>query len=208
MTIGTLSYAKAAQEGIRMAFICDGYPEVQVSKEKFTNIQRAIGGQVDGLPEEGFSPRLIDMYWTKGDAVVVCLDKETRDWLANNLPTLRTCEGPRLKIVGLDALPTYTYKRVVAWLLGPVEDTGRYLHWLHRLNWGLDTDNWRVYECKEEPSGVRLVLSIESKSITALERLGWQPFSGVGHAAFSLLSVKPERKKKWRWRKRRRRRPN
>jgi hypothetical protein len=113
--------------------------------------------------------------------------------LANNIPTLRACEGSRLKKVGLDALPTY--KRVVAWLLGPAEDIRRYLQWFHRLNQGLDTDNWRVYQRKEEPNRVHLVLNVDSKYTTALERLGWRPFSGVGHAAFSLLGVNLEGKK-------------
>jgi hypothetical protein len=66
---------------------------------------------------------------------------------------------------------------------------------LHRLNWGLDTGNWRVYERKEEPNGVHLVLSIDTASVTVLEGLRWRPFSGVGQAAFSLLGVKPGGKK-------------
>jgi hypothetical protein len=59
----------------------------------------------------------------------------------------------------------------------------------------LETDNWRVYESKEESNGVRLVLSVESKSIAALEKLSWGPFSGVGRATFSLLGAKAEGKK-------------
>ena len=103
-----------------------------------------------------------------------------------------------------------TYKRVVAWFLGPVEDTERYLLRLRRLNWGLDTGIWRVCERREEPHGVRLVLSIDTASITVLEGLRWRPFSGVGQAVFSLLGPKPEGRKweetKKRWK--RRRRPN
>ena len=113
--------------------------------------------------------------------------------MTSNIPTLRAWEGSRLKMVGLDALPTYT--RVVAWFLGPVEDTAISAMAQQVEQGGLDTDNWRVYEHKEEPNGVRLLLSIDSKSIIALERLRWRPFSGVGHAAFSLLGVKPEGKK-------------
>jgi len=124
-TTGQLSYAIAAQEGIWMATVCEGYPEDQVSKGNFNNIQQAIGGLVDELPEVGFTPRLIDMFWTKGAAIVVCQDEETTDWLASHIPTLRAWEDSRLKMVGLDALPTC--KRVVTWFLGPVEDTGRYL---------------------------------------------------------------------------------
>jgi hypothetical protein len=71
---------------------------------------------VDGLPEEGFTPRLIDIYWTKGAAVVVCQDKETRDWLASSVPNLKAWEGSKLKVVGLEALPTY--RIVLAWLPG------------------------------------------------------------------------------------------
>jgi hypothetical protein len=78
-TLETLSYAKAVQEYIRLGIVCDVYPEVQVSKENLTNIQQNFGGLVNRLPKEGFISRLIDMYWTKGVAIAVCLDEETRD---------------------------------------------------------------------------------------------------------------------------------
>ena len=61
---------------------------------------------MDELPEEGFTPRLVDSYWAKGAAIMVCLEA-TKDWMASRLPTLESWEGSRLKIVGLDALPTY-----------------------------------------------------------------------------------------------------
>ena len=88
----------------------------------------------------------------------------TKDWLAARVPTLVAWEASRLKLVGLDALPTY--KRVVAWFLGPAEDAERYLLRLRRLNQGLDTRHWRVYERTEESNGVRLVLSIDEASVT------------------------------------------
>jgi hypothetical protein len=96
--------------------------------------------------------------------------------------------------MGLDAL--HTYKRVVAWFPGLVENTGRYLQRLRRLNRGLDTDNCKVYELKEEPNEVRLMLIIDSTCIKALEMLGWRQFNGVDRANFSSLGIKPERKKK------------
>ena len=101
--------------------------------------------------------------------------------------------GSRLKLVGLDALPTY--KRVVAWFPGPEEDAEWNLLWLHRLNQGLDTRQWRVYELREESNRVRRVLSIDAASVTVLEKQRWRPFSGVGQATFSLLGAKPEGKK-------------
>jgi len=108
--------------------VCENYLESQISKENFTDIQRAISQLVDELPEEGFTPKLVDFYWAKGAAIMVCHDEMTKDWLAARVSTPVAWEGSRLKTVGLDALPTY--KRVVAWFLGPVEDAEHYLLWL------------------------------------------------------------------------------
>jgi hypothetical protein len=102
-------------------------------------------------------------------------------------------EGSKLKVVGLKALPTF--KRVAAWIPGPVEDTNTFLRRLRRLNRGLETAHWRVYECREESNGVRLVLSIDQDSVAMLECLQWKPFSGVARAVFSILGAKPQEKR-------------
>jgi DNA polymerase IIIc chi subunit len=68
-----------------MAIICDGYPKVQVFKDNFVSIQQAITRLVDGLLEEGFTPRLVETYWAKGAAIVVCQDEETRDRLGSEV---------------------------------------------------------------------------------------------------------------------------
>jgi hypothetical protein len=64
--------------------------------ENFVSIQRAIGGLVYGFPEGEFNPKLIDTYWAKGVAIVVCQDEETRDWLGSKVLTLTAWEGSRL----------------------------------------------------------------------------------------------------------------
>ena len=89
-----------------MVVVCENYLESQISKENFTDIQRAIGRLMDELPEEGFTRRLVDSYWAKRAANMVCHDKLTKDWLAARVPTLVAWEGSRLRLVGLDALPT------------------------------------------------------------------------------------------------------
>jgi hypothetical protein len=61
-----------------VAVVCEDYPEVQISRDNFVYIQRAIDRLVDELPEEGFTPRLVDTYWSKGAAIMVCQDTETR----------------------------------------------------------------------------------------------------------------------------------
>ena len=62
-----------------MAVVCEDYPESQISKENYTDIYRAIGWLVDELPEEGLTPRLVDSYWAKGAAIMVCHDESTKD---------------------------------------------------------------------------------------------------------------------------------
>jgi len=173
--------------------VCDDYPKTQVSREHFVEIQRAIGRLVDELPEEGFTPRLADSFWSIGAAIMVCQDEKSRDWLAAKVPTLVAWEDSRLKVVGLEALPTF--KRVAAWFPGSAEDTERCFSRLRRLKLGLDTGQWRVYERREDPNRVRLVLSIDAASATVLEGLRWRPFGGVGQAVFSLLGAKPEGRK-------------
>ena len=61
---------------------------------------------MDGLPQEGFTPGLIDTYWAKGATIVVCQDEETRDWLGSGVHKMNAWEGSRLRMVGLEALPT------------------------------------------------------------------------------------------------------
>ena len=65
---------------------------------------------------------------------------------------------------------------------------------LRRLIRGLETNQWRVNERKEEPRGVRLVLSVDSQSADTLEGLKCRPFSGTRQAVFSLLGAKSEGK--------------
>jgi hypothetical protein len=59
---GQPSYARVAREGIRVAIVCEDYPGNQVSKDTFVAIQKAVGRLVDELPEEGFTPGLVDSY--------------------------------------------------------------------------------------------------------------------------------------------------
>jgi len=66
---GQLSYPRVTWEGLRVVVVCENYPESQISKENFSDIQRVIGWLVDELPEEGLTPKLVDSYWAKGAAI-------------------------------------------------------------------------------------------------------------------------------------------
>jgi hypothetical protein len=104
--IGQPSYARVSREGHRVALVGHDYPRSSISRENFLDIHWAIGRLVDELPEEGFTPRLVDSYLTKGEAIMVCQDDAMRDWLPSRVPNLEAWEGSRLKVVGLYALPS------------------------------------------------------------------------------------------------------
>ena len=59
---GQPSYARVAREGLQVAIFCGDYPKTHVTREKFVDIQRAIDWLVEELPEEGFTPGLVDSY--------------------------------------------------------------------------------------------------------------------------------------------------
>ena len=88
-------------------------------------------------------------------------------------PTLKAWEGSRLKMVGLDALPSY--KRVVAMCPGPVKDTERHFQRLRKLNRGLDTGHRRVYERRVKPNGTHHVFSIDCRLSRRWGRWGDDP---------------------------------
>lgn len=124
-----------------MAILCDSYPQMQVSKENFVKIRRAIDGLVDNLPEEWFTHKLIDTCRAKGATTMVCHDEG--GWLGNNVSSLKAWDCSRLKMFGLEALPTYN--RVLAWFPCPAGDTVRYFQRIHRLNQVLNSSKWKGY---------------------------------------------------------------
>jgi hypothetical protein len=120
---GQPSYAKVAQEGLRVAIVTVDYPREPISRDGFTEIQKGIGRLVDELTEKGFTPTLVDPCWSKGADIVVCQVEATKEWLTAMAPSMTAWEVSRLKVVGLIALPTY--KRVVAWFPCPPVPTER-----------------------------------------------------------------------------------
>jgi hypothetical protein len=70
-----------------VAVVGENYTGIQISRENFADIQQGIGWLVDELPDEVFTPRLVDSYWTKGAAIMVCHDKLTKTgWLLRYPP--------------------------------------------------------------------------------------------------------------------------
>jgi hypothetical protein len=115
-----------------VAAVHENYPEGQLSKDNFADIQRAIGRLVDEIPEEKFVPRPVDSYWAKEAAILVC-----HDWLAARVPTLGMLEYEEMRSQGrgapawvswdlsrpLESLDeTYNTSSIIGWLTSTGQD--------------------------------------------------------------------------------------
>ena len=68
---------------------------------------------------------------------------------------------------------------MVAWFPGPVEDTD---HYFQRLNQGINTRQWESMSTGRNLIGSALCSAL-TQHLSALEGMGWRPFS--------LVSAKP-----------------
>ena len=74
-----------------MAVVCENYPESQVSKENFTDIQRSAGLWMSSLKRGSPLRCLIPI-----GLITACYDELTKDLLAAMVPTLVAWAGSRL----------------------------------------------------------------------------------------------------------------
>jgi hypothetical protein len=124
-----------------MAIACESYPVTKISKDNFAVIQNVVCRFVDGLPV--FTHSLVETYWAKVAAIVVCQNYEAREWLVWLVPSMTAWEGLKFHVVGLDSL--LTYKRILAWFPDPVKNMETLLRCRGRLKWCLGPAHWRTY---------------------------------------------------------------
>jgi len=85
---GQLSYARVAREGLHVAVVCEDYPESQISKENFTDIQRTIGRLVDELKRRGSHPGWLIPAGRKGwSSWFATMNWPRTGWLPGYLPS-------------------------------------------------------------------------------------------------------------------------
>jgi hypothetical protein len=111
-----LVYNKVVRDGFRVSVVIENYPEKQISKENFVDIQRAVGDMLMSSLRRG-SPQAGRFLLDKRGSHYGLLDEAIKNLQASSQPALENWEFSRLEIAGLDALPTY--KRLVAWVCAP-----------------------------------------------------------------------------------------
>lgn len=180
------------EQGLRVAIVKEGFPTEAMKKdEELRVIQAAIIAEVEKVPVGDPLPLIRDTYLARGAVVAVCEDQNTVDWLGKQVPNMTPWEGSRLAVVGMEALPTF--KKVALWIPGPSATTPVFFDRLERLNTGLRTGAWRVWERRNATAGVRLIVSMDASTVELLGARGMRLYCGAGMATVTLLT---EEKKK------------
>jgi hypothetical protein len=122
-----------------------------------------------------------------GTIFYACADQRSVYWLIAALHGYQIREGARLKATDAKHLPkpvkmALRTKDKVA--TGP-EDL---LKWIKSLNLGLHTENWRVLDSKDEPTGRRISLLVNRDTALIIKRTGYKIFTGLSEGTFKVLS--------------------
>jgi hypothetical protein len=59
--------------------------------------------------------------------------------------------------------------------------------WIHHLNPGLHTENWRVLGRQSEPKGQRFCLDIDRDSLGIIQKTEYKIFTGISQAVAKVL---------------------
>jgi hypothetical protein len=155
-----------------MATVCEDYPGMLISKENFAATQKAVGWLMDGFPEQGFTPRLVDTYWAKGAAIMVCQDQDTRDWLARLVPTLGSLGGLQVQDSGAWRL-CLLLRGLWPGFRAPWRTRGHFFGVIVGCTGVLETGQWRTYERRRN-----LMRSYLSSVWIRHQSMRWREWSG------------------------------
>jgi hypothetical protein len=107
----------------------------------------------------------------------VCPDQCSVDWIIAVLSGFQIREEVKLKAIDDKNLPKpvkMALRTRDKFFLVP-EDV---LQWIKSLNPWIHTQNWRVFDSNEDPTGGRLILIVDRESATAFKSTNYKIFTG------------------------------
>ena len=176
---------KEAVSGIRMAIIHGRHPEIKLDQAQVEKIQDKLMNAMEETFVEETSPQFLHSRFAQGVLWITCANDYSKDWLTRTTSKLgELWEGAELKAVDAKDLP----KRPR--VLVRVPDTTEVTSVMTRLgaqNRELNTMEWLVMSRKVTEREQTLALSIDPDSYTALARLNFKAFWGLGRIIFRTL---------------------
>jgi hypothetical protein len=107
----------------------------------------------------------------------ICTDQQSTQWPISAIDNYRLGSEARLKATNTRNLPK-PLKVVLRTRDKVAQIQDELLNWIKNLNPGLHMENWRMLGRQSEPKGQRLILHIDRNSLLAIQKTGYNNFTG------------------------------
>lgn len=186
-----VSYSKVVS-AIKMAVISGTHPDTKLTAEQGKQVQGAILQEIWKC-QPGKGPKFNHSQTEHGMVHFHCADIEAAEWLKTVIPNLNPWEGANLRVLpSKDVAPRV---RASVWIpreLLDADDPTRTLRCLKTQNEGIDADDWKVFNIKNEPKGSILVVGMDENSLKVLTKKGFKLYLGLTMLTFRVLDPKPK----------------
>lgn len=180
------TFSQAVSSTLRVAIAGNDFPETRLDEAQLNRIQSSLERAIDSLPIGGPIPRFEEFKLTEQGLIIVhCSDESSKEWLKVTIGTITPWEGSELQLLENELIPRL--KKITAWIPGAPQDQEVVFKRLERQNPGLKPGLWKVHERKvvPKPSGVRLILGIDSGSYGALRSTNFRAYAGMVKVTFT-----------------------
>lgn len=135
---------------------------------------------------ENIMPKFEKCISAKGFLMIVCADVFSKKWLEREVPKLVVWKTSCLRVVNA-YFHTAKLIKTVVYIPGPKETASKVLQRLCRMNPGLSTIGWRIYNRCQSKFGETMTLGIDEISLANLKLINYQPYYGLTRLDFQIV---------------------
>ncbi|XP_062708137.1 uncharacterized protein LOC134288180 [Aedes albopictus] len=154
---------------VKLGVLPKGYPDIELSTEQLTAIQKDILKKVAGQRKELLKPKFGNCVLKSGYLIIVCKNQETADWLKSIIPSVNPWAGAQLLAVEEKDIPRPEI--LIGFFPLSAEDSNEeILALLESQNDGLAVDTWRVLQRNVKNQHVELVFTVDGGSLNSIKK--------------------------------------
>lgn len=135
---------------------------------------------------ENIMPKFEKCLSAGGFILIVCADAFSKKWLEQEVPKLIVWRTSCLRVVNAYFHSTRLTKAVV-YIPGAKETGSKVLQRLSRMNPGISTIGWRIYNRSQSKFGETMTLGIDDISLANLKLINYQPYYGLTRLDFKIV---------------------
>ncbi|KAK9506400.1 hypothetical protein O3M35_008351 [Rhynocoris fuscipes] len=179
----------------KVAIVSEGYPDVLLEQSKHEEILHSLINETLKVPK---GTKIVLDRWNSrpGHILVSCQNKESANWVAQMVPSLKPWEGCSLKaLTGRDLPKPRTLTTFIPFEFGKRVDAKGALQRIEVSNPGIDTGLWRIIGDKAEEKGQVVTFSVDEVSYKALQGLNMNPRCGFAKIKLRIRGAAREEPK-------------